>query len=181
MRGKRIGGFGIAVFVAGVAGVGFVVGSRRWGVRDGRMERACSLGAAGLAVATLTVGSASRGGNLLMIVGLQMWVGAGALGIVSALLETPVITHSPALWAAFIYQLLSPGLSATLIWFALVGRIGAMKASAFHFLNPAFGVIIAALLLGEHSGPIDILGVVVAALGILAVQLSKLRKTALIP
>jgi len=75
---------------------------------------------------------------------------------------------------------LIPGLAATLIWFALVGRIGAIKASAFHFLNPAFGVIIAALLLGEHIGPVDILGVVVAALGILAVQLSKLRKTPLI-
>jgi probable blue pigment (indigoidine) exporter len=71
-----------------------------------------------------------------------------------------------------------PGLAATLIWFALVGRIGAIKASAFHFLNPAFGVIIAALLLGEGVSALDMAGVTIAALGILAVQLSKLRQNA---
>ncbi len=177
-RGERMGPMGIVGLIAGFAGVAMVMGSRMNGGADGWMVLACIAGAGALAVATLTVGSASKGGNLLMIVGLQMWVGAAALGIVSALIETPVIQHSPALWAAFAYQLLIPGLAATLIWFALVGRIGAIKASAFHFLNPAFGVIIAALLLGEHIGPIDIVGVAVAALGILAVQLSKLRKTA---
>jgi probable blue pigment (indigoidine) exporter len=178
-RGERMGALGIAGLIAGFAGVALVMGSRISGGADGAMVLACIAGAGALAVATLTVGSASKGGNLLMIVGLQMWVGACALGIVSALFETPVIQHSPALWAAFIYQLLIPGLTATLIWFALVGRIGAIKASAFHFLNPAFGVMIAALLLGEHIGPVDVLGVVVAAVGILAVQMSKLRKTAL--
>ena len=69
--------------------------------------------------------------------------GAGAAaGLAPSALALLLV--SPALWAAFIYQLLIPGLSATLIWFALVGRIGAIKASAFHFLNPFFGVAIAA-------------------------------------
>ncbi len=176
-RGERMGALGVAGLIAGFAGVALVMGSRMNGGADGWMVLACIAGAAALAVATLTVGAASKGGNLLMIVGLQMWVGALALGIVSALIETPIIQHSPALWAAFAYQLLIPGLAATLIWFALVGRIGAIKASAFHFLNPAFGVIIAAVLLGERIGLIDIFGVCVAALGILAVQLSKLRST----
>ena len=35
------------------------------------------------------------------------------------------------------------------MWFTLVNRIGAVKASTFHFLNPFFGVAVAALLLGE--------------------------------
>jgi len=50
---------------------------------------------------------------------------------------------------AFIYTTLVPGLLATLIWFLLVGRIGAVRASTFHFLNPFFGVLVAAVLLGE--------------------------------
>jgi drug/metabolite transporter (DMT)-like permease len=74
---------------------------------------------------------------------------------------------------AFIYTTLVPGLVATWVWFTLVGRIGAVKASTFHFLNPFLGVAIAAVLLGERIGMLDVVGVVVIAGGILAVQLSK--------
>ena len=134
----------------------------------------CLIAALALGVAPLTVTAASRGGNLLMIVGLQMWVGAVVLGVVSIVFETHIARIDAHWIAAFVYQALIPGLTATLIWFALVGRVGAIKASAFHFLNPFFGVVIAALLLGEHIGGLDMLGVTVAALGILAVQLAKM-------
>ena len=77
------------------------------------------------------------------------------------------------LGVAFIYTTLAPGLLATWIWFSLVGRIGAVRAATFHFLNPFFGVAIAAALLGERLGMIDIIGVTIITLGILAVQLSK--------
>lgn len=176
LRGDKMGAMGIAGLIAGVFGVALIMGTRISGGADPQMVLLCVIGAGALAVATLTVSSAFRSGNMLMIVGLQMWVGAVCLGVVSALFETVQIAHSPALWAAFVYQLLIPGLAATLIWFALVKRVGAIKASAFHFLNPAFGVIIAAALLGEKVGPIDIIGVLIAALGILAVQLSKIRQ-----
>ena len=175
LRGERMGALGIAGLIAGVFGVALIMGTRISGGADPVMVGLCVIGSGALAVATLLVGSASRGGNLLMIVGLQMWVGAISLGVISALTESVQIDHSPAVWAAFVYQLLIPGLAATLIWFALVGRIGAIKASAFHFLNPAFGVMIAAFLLGEKIGLTDVIGVFIAALGILAVQLSKLR------
>ena len=66
-----------------------------------------------------------------------------------------------------------PGLAATWVWFTLVNRIGAVRAATFHFLNPFFGVTIAAALLGEALRPLDILGVVIIAAGILAVQISK--------
>jgi drug/metabolite transporter (DMT)-like permease len=56
-----------------------------------------------------------------------------------------------------------------------VRRIGAAKAAAFHFLNPFFGVLIAALLLGEQVSVLDMIGVAIAALGILAVQMAKVR------
>ena len=57
----------------------------------------------------------------------------------------------------------------------LIGRIGAVKSSAFHFLNPFFGVGIAALLLGETITGLDMIGVAIAAGGILAVQLARIR------
>ncbi|TAG24281.1 MAG: DMT family transporter [Rhodobacterales bacterium] len=130
-----------------------------------------------LAVATLTVRGASTGGNLLMVVGLQMLVGSVTLGAVSAVFEPFSLTVTPVFLAAFAYQILVPGLAATLIWFALVGRIGSTRAATFHFLNPFFGVAIAAALLGEAVRLLDILGVLVAMAGILSVQLSRARTT----
>jgi probable blue pigment (indigoidine) exporter len=56
-----------------------------------------------------------------------------------------------------------------------VERIGATRAATFHFLNPFFGVAIAATLLGEALGLLDLVGVTIITLGILAVQLSRAR------
>jgi probable blue pigment (indigoidine) exporter len=170
---ERIAPLGLLGLGAGFVGVGLIMGTRLSGGADPLGVGLCVLGALALAVATLTVRGASAGGNLLMVVGLQMLVGAVTLGAISALTETLSVTWSPAFLAAFVYQIAVPGLAATLIWFALVGRIGSTRASTFHFLNPFFGVAIAAALLGEQIRPLDILGVVIAMAGILAVQLSR--------
>jgi drug/metabolite transporter (DMT)-like permease len=49
-----------------------------------------------------------------------------------------------------------------------------VRAATFHFLSPIFGVAIAAVLLGERFGPLDVLGAVIVAVGILLVQLARL-------
>ncbi len=176
LRGERLAPLGLAGMAAGFAGVALIMGTRLSGGADPVGLALCVGGAIGLAVATLTVrGAAAGGGNLLMIVGLQMLVGGAALAVVSAFTEVLEIRPSWPLAAAFAYQILVPGLAATLLWFALVGRIGAVRAATFHFLNPFFGVIIAAALLGEAIGPTDLIGVAVATAGILAVQLSRQR------
>ncbi|MEM6729623.1 MAG: DMT family transporter, partial [Pseudomonadota bacterium] len=126
-----------------------------------------------LTAAALALRTASSGGNFMAIVGLQMLVGSAALAVPGFALETWDVSWSPRLIAAFTYTTLVPGLLATLIWFMLVDRIGAIKAATFHFLNPFFGVAVAAVFLGETLTLLDGLGVVVITLGILAVQLSR--------
>jgi drug/metabolite transporter (DMT)-like permease len=170
---ERVPALGILGLVAGLLGVGLIMGTRLTAGADPMGVALCIGGALALAVATLTVRGASAGGNLLMVVGLQMLVGSISLGLVSGLTETLVVTVTPAFLAAFAYQILVPGLAATLIWFALVGRIGSTRAATFHFLNPFFGVAIAAALLGETIRPLDMLGVAITMAGILAVQLSR--------
>jgi len=136
----------------------------------------CVLGVVALSVATLTVKSASSdGANLLMVVGLQLMVGSVALLPPALVLETFVVDWSWEFIAAFIYTTLMPGLTATFIWFKLVGRIGSTRAATYHFLNPVFGVAIAAALLGERLSWWDLVGVLVITVGILTVQLSRVR------
>ena len=108
-----------------------------------------------------------------MIVGLQMLVGSAFLVIPGLILDLPVVNWSMKLVLAFSYTVLMPGLVATFIWFWLVQRIGAVKAATFHFLNPFFGVMIAAVLLGETLRIWDIVGVVIIMFGILAVQMAR--------
>jgi drug/metabolite transporter (DMT)-like permease len=169
-RLQPLGLFGLA---AGIAGVTLIMGARITGGVDLYGLALTVIGAAALAFATLTVRSASSGGNLLMIVGLQMLVGSLVLSVFAIGLEEWEVTWTPRLIGAFIYTTLVPGLLATFVWFLLVGRIGAVRAATFHFLNPFFGVAIAAVVLGEKLGALDVLGVVIVAAGILAVQLSR--------
>lgn len=171
--GDRVRPLGALGLIVGVAGVVLIMGSRITAGVDLFGLALCVAGVISLSVATMAVRGASAGGNVLMIVGLQMLIGSAALSIVALATESWVVNWNWRLGAAFAYTTLIPGLAATWVWFLLVNRIGAVRAATFHFLTPFFGVGIAALLLGETLGTMDVIGVGVVMLGILAVQLSK--------
>lgn len=165
----------IAGLLAGVVGVVIIMGARLQAGVDLTGVIYCFVGVLALAYATLALRTASSGGNLLMVVGLQMLVGAVTLGAVGLPTENLSVVWSWQLVAAFAYTTLVPGLAATVLWFMLVERIGATRAATFHFLNPVFGVAVASVLLNEVLGARDVLGVAVVTAGILAVQLSRAK------
>ena len=164
---------GILGLILGMVGVVIIMSSRMKSGIDFYGVTFCIIAAIALTIATLTIKSMSSGENLLMVVGLQMLVGAVPLAIASALTETLHMNVTAGLLTAFIYTTLAPGLLATWIWFKLVARIGATRAATFHFLNPLIGVAIAAIVLGESLSKYDIIGVIVIMVGILTVQLSR--------
>jgi len=170
---ERLSALGILGLCAGAGGVALIMGARMQAGADFYGIALCFIAVASLSVATLMVRGASSGGNLLMIVGLQMLVGSAFLVIPGLIFDQPVVNWSVELVLAFSYTVLMPGLVATFIWFWLVQRIGAVKAATFHFLNPFFGVMIAAVLLGETLRIWDIVGVAVIMFGILAVQMAR--------
>jgi drug/metabolite transporter (DMT)-like permease len=172
--GERLRPLALAGLAAGFGGVALIMGSRMGGGVDLAGMALCVLGAIALTVATLSVrGASAGGGNLLMIVGLQMLVGAAILAGPALALESFDVAWSWQLAAAFSYTVLVPGLAATWVWFLLVGRIGAVRAATYHFLNPFFGVAVAAMILGEALGIYDVAGVIVIMAGIYAVQRSR--------
>ena len=170
---ERLSALGVLGLCAGAGGVALIMGARMQAGADFYGIALCFIAVASLTVATLMVRGASSGGNLLMIVGLQMLVGAGFLVIPGLMFDQPEVTWSGKLVLAFSYTVLMPGLVATFIWFWLVQRIGAVKAATFHFLNPFFGVLIAAVLLGETLSVWDIVGVVIIMVGILSAQMAR--------
>ncbi|MDF1874040.1 DMT family transporter [Vannielia sp.] len=174
MLGDRLPWSGVAGLVLGFGGVLVIMGARLEAGVSLPGVALCIIGALALAVATLSLrGATSGGGNLWVVLGYQMLIGSACLVIPAALFETWTYTPSIGLTLAFLYTVFIPGITATWIWFLLVGRIGAVKAATFHFLNPFFGVLVAWIFLDEQIGVMDILGVAVIAVGILMVQLAK--------
>lgn len=171
--GERIRPLGLLGLALGFGGVALIMASRLQGGAEPLGLALCLVAALALALATLMVRGAASGGNLWIVIGYQMWVGGAVLWILAAAGESWQITVSPHWLAAMAYQIVMPGIVATVLWFGLVGRIGAVKAATFHFLNPFFGVATAALLLGEAIRPTDMIGVAIVMAGILAVQMSK--------
>ncbi|MCC0081020.1 MAG: DMT family transporter [Rhodobacter sp.] len=171
--GDRLKPLAVAGLFAGFGGVVLIMGARFSGGLDPVGVALCVLAAIALTIATLALRGASSGGNVMMVVGLQMLVGAAALIGPAVMFEDLTVHWTPRLVAAFAYTTLVPGLAATWVWFKLVQRIGAVRGATFHFLNPFFGVAIAAALLGERLGTTDVVGVLIIMAGILAVQLSK--------
>ncbi len=170
---ERLGKLGWIGLIAGFAGVALIMGARLAGGIDLTGIILCLIGVTALAIAALTVRATSSKGNVLMVVGLQMLIGSVALLIPALIFETPSFTWTGSLLAAFSYTVLIPGIVATIIWFLLVERIGATRASTFHFLNPFFGVAIAAVILGEELTLTDVIGVLIVMAGIFAVQISR--------
>ena len=171
--GQRLSIIGVVGLGIGFLGVTIIMGFR---LNTGISELGliyCFLGALALSVATLAVRNTNSEGNLMVIVGYQMLIGGASLSIFSIMLETYIIVFNWTLLVAFVYTTLVPGLIATVIWFWLVNEIGAVKAATFHFLNPFFGVSIAAVILSEPLGVSDYLGVLIVTIGILLVQTSK--------
>ncbi|MBP7241116.1 DMT family transporter [Amaricoccus sp.] len=179
--GERLAPLATAGLVAGFAGVLVIMTARLGSGADPVALALCFAGVVALSVATLLVRGASGSGGLWIIVGLQMLVGAVLLLPVAFFFETWTVNWTPELILAFVYTVLFPGLAATMIWFVLVGRIGATRAATFHFLNPFFGVAVAALVLDEQVTLRDGLGVAIIMAGILAVQISRKPPEPLLP
>lgn len=173
---ERLPALAVAGLFLGFGGVALIMGARLSGGVDVFGVVLCVIGALALTFATLALRGASSGGNVMMVVGLQMLVGSAALAVPAAYLETFAVNWRWELVLAFAYTTLVPGLLATWVWFTLVNRIGTVRAATFHFLNPFFGVAIAAILLGERMTVTDWIGVALITVSILAVQLARQPK-----
>lgn len=175
---KSLPALAIIGLISGMIGVGLIMGARLSGGADLFGVGLAVIGLVSLALATLSVKGATGSKNLLMSVAVQMFVGAVVLLIPALLLESQQLDFGMRTAGAFAYAIFGPGLAATLLWFALVRHIGALRASVYHFLTPFFGVAIAALFLGESLTWIDGIGVAIITVGILCVQLARQREAA---
>ena len=93
---------------------------------------------------------------------------AGLILILPALLleGAPRIAWTAPVVASLAYLVVVLSVGASMLWFWLLQHGEASRVSAFFFLTPAFGLLLAALLLGEKLVPMDAAALVVIATGL---------------
>lgn len=168
LLGERLTPLKLVGLGLGMAGVALVVRSRIGSGAEDLVGTLFVLAAlVTLAAATLLFKLVRTGAPLWMGSGIQSLAGGLALVPVALLTESPdAIQPSLPLLAAFLYLTLGASVAAFSLWFFILSRASATKASALHFLMPPLGLMFGWLLLGESVPPLDLLGIIPIALGI---------------
>jgi drug/metabolite transporter (DMT)-like permease len=167
LLGEKLGPVKLIGLVLGFGGVVFVMGARL----GGKVDTAGSMALAVVGVSCLVGGTVvykrwPPREHPLVVNAVQLGI-AGLALLPAMLIEHPERTRidAPLVWSA-LYLIFVISIGASLRWFWLLEHGEASVVSAYYFLTPIFGLLLAALLLGEPLGPRDGLGLVAVATGI---------------
>lgn len=174
LLGERLTGRKLVGLALGMAGVALVVRSR---IASGHEA---PVGVLYVAAALVTLAAATLMFKKVRT-GATLWVGSGIQSLAGGLALLPValwredlgdVHLTTSLVLAFAYLTLAASVAAFSLWFFILGRTSATKASALHFLMPPLGLMFGWLLLGETVPPLDLIGIVPIALGIRLVTMA---------
>ena len=132
------------------------------------------LGVVALVASTVVFKRLRTPEDLLAANTIQLATASVALLPVAWVLEgAPRLVPTAVFCLSLGYLILVLSLGATFLWFWLLRHGEASRVSAFYFLTPVFGLALGALLLGESVRPLDGVGLVTVAAGIVLVQSSR--------
>ena len=147
--------------MAGFAGVVWIMGGRATSApADATGVLLILIGTAALAASTLLNRRALVHLDPRLIAQIQLPASGLALLPLAGWKEGLAIRPDLAFFGSLAYQATIVSIGTTLMLLWLVRHGGAARASGFHLLNPAFGTLLAASLLGETVPASDLLGVV---------------------
>jgi len=110
--------------------------------------------------------------DVRMTTALQLLAASVALVPVAIVLEgTPHVMWGVPIVASFVYLVAVMSVGGSLLWFWLLEKGEASRITAYYFLSPVFGLVIASFF-GEALSLRDLGGLVAIALGIAIVQRS---------
>ena len=169
------GGFWLATVVS-IVGVGFVA-SGSGGFSGHLFGDALAIGTAltwGMYSVAITPlmrrYSPFRVSALVLAIG---WVPIAIVGLPQTTSQS--FRFSTLMWVSFGFAVLGPLFLTNILWFTAISHVGPSRASLFSNLQPAFGVVFAILLLGEHLSRWEIVG---GALILTAVLAERSRRVA---
>ena len=105
--------------------------------------------------------------DLLVVTAFQLVAASLFLIPFAVTLEgAPAIPLTPPIVISFVYLILALSIGASFLWFWVLRHGEATRVSAYYFMTPVFGLVLAALILGEPLGWRDAAGLVAICAGI---------------
>ncbi|MFV2033641.1 MAG: DMT family transporter [Halocynthiibacter sp.] len=125
------------------------------------------LAAVGITVSNVMIKKISGRFDAIMAMGLQLLIGSVPLAVAAGFTEDP----STIEWTfTFIWVLLALSLFGSALvywlWVSILQEVALNRANAFSFLVPVFGLAMGALIYGESLGLQDLIGIVLAIVGV---------------
>ncbi|MGZ4291904.1 MAG: DMT family transporter [Gaiellaceae bacterium] len=111
--------------------------------------------------------------SLVLAIG---WVPIAAVGIGQTTTQT--FHFGWLMWLCFGFAVIGPLFLTNILWFTAISRVGPSRASLFSNMQPAFGVVFALVLLGEHLTRWEVVG---GVLILSAVVLERSRRPSVEP
>jgi len=130
-----------------------------------------------LAFASGTVFFRGRGASL-PVLQANFWqsiAGATVLLPIALVFGQPLVMPSTNTMIAVAHLVLIVTIGGMSLWLVLIRVSGAATASAYHLLNPFFGVLLAYLILGEPLRTTDFTGAALIAFGLILTTLERWR------
>jgi drug/metabolite transporter (DMT)-like permease len=124
------------------------------------------LGLAGLAAGSLMQIRLVGLGDATALTAVQVVAGAVVTAVVAPLAGPLTIPGTLPAWGSFLWLALVTGIGGPLLLFALIARRGPTQGTTLLFLVPGTTALAAWPLLGQAVGPVAVVGLAVAALGL---------------
>lgn len=172
--GERLRPLNVLGFMLAFAGVAATIGSRGGQGVASLSGDLLVLGAAaawGLTTVAVKASPALARISAEKVLAYQVLGAIPILLVVTLLTGEPIIpTATPLAWLLLLYQAAGVTFASYLTWFWLIARYPAGRLAAFGFLTPIFGVLAAAMLIGEPIPPSLMLGLVGVGIGLILVN-----------
>ena len=84
------------------------------------------------------------------------WAGIAIVGIPQTMGQS--FHFSTLMWLSFAFAVVGPLFLTNILWFTSISKVGPSRASLFSNMQPAFGVVFAIILLGEHLSRWEVVG-----------------------
>lgn len=168
---ERLGVMKVAGLLIAFASIASIMQSRTEAGESPASMALLLFGNVFLVTGTILFKKWSPDGSLATVNGVQL-LAAGIVLLPISLLVEPLETVSwdAGFFVPLLYLTLVVSCGAMAIWFFMLRSGDASRAGSFFFLNPVFGLILGALVLGEAFRPTDLIGIAGVALGIYLVQ-----------
>ncbi len=123
-------------------------------------------GTLAFSIATLTIRDRTRGAPISALNFWQSLAGAALLAPFARLYGQGGASIDVPTGLAIVYLALVVTIGGMAMWISLIRLTGAARASTYHLMNPFFGALLSAIVLGTKLRALDFVGAAVVALGL---------------